>query len=461
MLYMRQIKAFLAVVAICFGTFLDINAIPSGKSNSEFTFFTIYNPATNKFISDLPEMLRILHEQGFRQVGFETGDWDNLCQMMGCECVRIYTYRKGEIIVKLYIDDIIDPHGELVSTDIIFKSEDKQEKFLKDAVRMGFRAGEPYEGSVYYTRNLYIFESGSRYVAELDEVFPAIQLGGGYDDPERDKQIFRLTPEVRAKLYKYDEVDLFSYGLARVCKAGKWGFIDLNGDEVIPCKYDTGIGRFSEGLAMVEEDYDIKYNALKVKFIDNVGRDIIYGHYYLPAGGNSLDEALKGPPVFYDGKCLVWADAKWVFPSDKYEDGELVAVMINKKGIISIDEDDIFFDEDYPTGGNEINIYPYEYFSPIEKAYTNEALTGSPYYIGCDTIHGGNGSSLVSLYLVDLTKPKLSQLVEEIHGIMDYRGVSTITSMNKINFERRANVYISRRKKLTKSKRKLKTGGPR
>lgn len=447
---MRKIKAFLAVLVICFSTVVGINAIPSINSNYEFTFFTIYNRATNHFISDLPEMLRILYEQGFQQERVETGDWEDLRQMMGCDCVRIYTYRKGDIIVKLYIDDIIDPYGEWVSTDIIFMSRAKKEKFLKEAVFMGFRAGEPFEGSVDYTGKFCSFESGGRYVAELDEIFPSIQLGEGYDEPERDEQIFRMTPEIRAKLSQYDDVDLFSYGLARVCKAGKWGFVDLNGDEVIPCIYDMSVGRFSGGLALVVLDYDIKYNASKVMFIDNKGKEIIKSHYYLLPTGNSIDEALHGPPVFYNGKCQVWVEAKRVFPNGKYRDDELLPVTINKKGkIISIDDN--YFDENYHTGGYNIHSYPYGYMTPINKAYRNKDLRGTPYYLGCDTIHGGNGSSLVSLYLVDLTKPKTSQLILEKHGIMDYKGVSTISQSNKINFEGKARFYISQRKQKKKS----------
>ena len=38
-----------------------------------------------------------------------------------------------------------------------------------------------------------------------------------------------------ANLYTYYR---FSNGLARVKKAGKWGFIDKRGNEVIPCIYE-------------------------------------------------------------------------------------------------------------------------------------------------------------------------------------------------------------------------------
>lgn len=448
---MSKVKAFLAVLTICISNFLGLNAFSATKDDSDFSFYTLYNPTTHYFISDLTEILSILYELGFDQIGVETGEWTTLCQMAGCDCVRIYTYRKGDIIIKLYIDEIMDPHGEWISTDIMFKSKAMEEKFLNEAILMGFRAGQPVEGSVDYSRKhkdgfVYGFESGARYgVIERDDIWPCIQLGGGDDDFIRDAKIFRLTPEVRVKLIQYDIIDLFSYGLARVCKAGKWGFIDLKGNEVIPCVYDTEVGRFSEGLAQVMLDYDLKYDAVRVKFIDSMGRDLISGNYFVLRRGNCTDCYFEGLEVFYDGD-PIWVRAKDAYPNGNYEDNKLLPVMINKKGdIVFIDDDEEFLDENYHTGKYEINSYPYGYLTPIEKAYENEALTGSPYYIGRDTIPGGNGTSLVSLYLVDLTQPRLMQLVEEVRGIMDYKGSSTISQTNKVNFERRAMVYISRR----------------
>lgn len=53
--------------------------------------------------------------------------------------------------------------------------------------------------------------------------------------------------------YSYDHADGFVDGLARVQRDGKWGFIDKNGTEVIPCKWDD-IYYFIDGLALVERD---------------------------------------------------------------------------------------------------------------------------------------------------------------------------------------------------------------
>ena len=52
---------------------------------------------------------------------------------------------------------------------------------------------------------------------------------------------------------KHNEAWDFSEGLAKVKKDGKWGYINKEGEEVIPCKYDS-VGDFSEGLAEVKKD---------------------------------------------------------------------------------------------------------------------------------------------------------------------------------------------------------------
>ena len=50
---------------------------------------------------------------------------------------------------------------------------------------------------------------------------------------------------------KYDKVEHFHEGFARVKLGSKWGFVDKKGNEVVPLKYDV-VGPFSEGLAGVE-----------------------------------------------------------------------------------------------------------------------------------------------------------------------------------------------------------------
>ncbi|EAL0834466.1 WG repeat-containing protein [Campylobacter coli] len=66
---------------------------------------------------------------------------------------------------------------------------------------------------------------------------------------------------------KFDNLGVFSEGLAGVGLNGKYGFIDKNGEFVIESKFDSG-GHFSEGLAKVE--LNRKYG-----FIDKNGEFVI------------------------------------------------------------------------------------------------------------------------------------------------------------------------------------------
>ncbi len=70
----------------------------------------------------------------------------------------------------------------------------------------------------------------------------------------------------------YNEIGAFSEGLAKVGKRGKYGFIDTNGDLVIPCEY-SNVSSFSEGLVSVQNE-DGKWG-----FIDTNGNNIIPCEY--------------------------------------------------------------------------------------------------------------------------------------------------------------------------------------
>ena len=90
---------------------------------------------------------------------------------------------------------------------------------------------------------------------------------------------------------KYDDVDDFYEGLARVELNGKYGFIDQSGTEVIPCKYDDVVD-FSEGLAAVLNG--------KWGFIDQSGTEVI------PCKYDDVDD-------FSEGLVAVEFNGKWGF----------------------------------------------------------------------------------------------------------------------------------------------------
>ena len=66
---------------------------------------------------------------------------------------------------------------------------------------------------------------------------------------------------------QYDDAWGFREGLAVVDKSDKWGFIDKTGREVIPCKYDSARG-FCEGLAIVRKSD-------KWGYIDKTDREVV------------------------------------------------------------------------------------------------------------------------------------------------------------------------------------------
>ncbi len=80
-----------------------------------------------------------------------------------------------------------------------------------------------------------------------------------------------ITPKLVNALSRYDQIDDFHEGLARVCSDGNYGYIDTSGEEVIPCIYSYE-AIFSEGLAAVEKDG-------KWGFVDREGKIVIPFEY--------------------------------------------------------------------------------------------------------------------------------------------------------------------------------------
>ena len=91
---------------------------------------------------------------------------------------------------------------------------------------------------------------------------------------------------------KYDSAYCFNEGYAAVGlgehKERKWGFLDNTGNEVISCKYDK-VKSFSEGMAAVMKNS-------QWGFIDTTGREII------PCRYNNVEYFSDGLAVIWDGK---------------------------------------------------------------------------------------------------------------------------------------------------------------
>jgi hypothetical protein len=123
---------------------------------------------------------------------------------------------------------------------------------------------------------------------------------------------------------KYDKIENFSEGIAKVTLNRKYGFVDKAGKEVIPVKYNK-IENFSDGIAKVtlynkedragEEVTPVKYNEIddfiedvtnvnkKYGFIDRAGKEVI------PVKYDYIEE-------FIDGFAKVKSNGK-IFRLDK------------------------------------------------------------------------------------------------------------------------------------------------
>lgn len=121
----------------------------------------------------------------------------------------------------------------------------------------------------------------------------------------------RITQELADAVHRYDAITEFHEGYAAVYKNGRWGYINSNGDEVIPCKY-AGAFDFSEGLACVYLGGD----DMPIAFIDKKDNIVIDGFF----GDSAQGEGGYYPIIFKDGSCMVY-------------DKERHDLWINRKGL--------------------------------------------------------------------------------------------------------------------------------
>lgn len=71
-----------------------------------------------------------------------------------------------------------------------------------------------------------------------------------YDESKEGYQYIDTILDVVVSKYYYDQAGQYKDGMARVSRKGLWGFIDLAGKEVIPCKYTNAVD-FDNDIAAV------------------------------------------------------------------------------------------------------------------------------------------------------------------------------------------------------------------
>jgi hypothetical protein len=92
---------------------------------------------------------------------------------------------------------------------------------------------------------------------------------------ENEKEaIVELTSDFVSAIQKYEKLGSFSEGLAAVMRDGKWGYINIKGEEVIPCRYSM-CEAFHEGLAAVQKYSEEGFLDTEWGYIDTEGKEVI------------------------------------------------------------------------------------------------------------------------------------------------------------------------------------------
>lgn len=220
----------------------------------------------------------------------------------------------------------------------------------------------------------------------------------------------KITPELAKAIQRYDQIDAFSEGLAAVRRDGKWGYINLKGEEVIPCQFSDAFppGQFSEGLACVVDDRSEEDNKLwnkRVGFINKKGEFVITGDYFTeaPTLGTVWEDENHKLPSFKDGKCAVWNTAVFSLEGDGTESGwskeyeANIIVLIDSKGVVSESIDSTA----YQLANYHPYVIPTPYKDVLTPTETKVAFDDYAVNIARDTVECDNGAKLVTWQIID------------------------------------------------------------
>lgn len=192
---------------------------------------------------------------------------------------------------------------------------------------------------------------GRKWVIAIVLILVIAGLGAGaylkfFTDDGRNR-LCRLTPEFIAAVRAYDELGVFSEGLAAVRKGELWGYIDTEGKEVIPPRFEKA-EIFSEGLAAVRKGkrwgyvdrkghetiacrygYAMPFSeqmAAVVKngkwgYVDRKGHEVIPCRYVTDIDNTENDVSTEPAPTpFHEGLAAVHdGNGKWGYINKKGE----------------------------------------------------------------------------------------------------------------------------------------------
>lgn len=85
-----------------------------------------------------------------------------------------------------------------------------------------------------------------------------------------------LTKSIYDNIYSVEDRSLeFTDGCLKVCKNGKYGYIDKTGNEIIPCKYSLVDDSFRDGIARVWGEMDEKSGGRPSGYVNYKGKEIV------------------------------------------------------------------------------------------------------------------------------------------------------------------------------------------
>lgn len=231
-----------------------------------------------------------------------------------------------------------------------------------------------------------------------------------------------ITPEFVVAIQKYDRLEPFSEGMAAVRRNGKWGYINLRGEEVIPCQFSDAFppGQFAEGVACVVDSRNEEplWNS-RVGFINKEGEWVIEGDFYTEAPNLSevwaqTDHQL---PSFRDGKCAVYS--KPVKSVDNAFDANPI-VLVDHKGHTTSAPDSI--------ARTLIAYHPYMRKEITE--WPRSIQVYDDYYLSelRDTMECDNGAKIVYWSILDANSYPYDTGEVSVCYLLDSNNNSTLTS---------------------------------
>lgn len=193
--------------------------------------------------------------------------------------------------------------------------------------------------------------------------------------------IFIVNSEVFANEI-YEEIGLYTDGLARVKRDGKYGYIDKQGKEVISCKYDIAPESFEDGMALVR----IYRKGWGV--ILKTGKELVtlgkYDEIFLPYINGMLRVKKNGKYGFVDSKDRERVKCRFDDADESFRYGGVTRIWIGDKvGVVN--------------NKGKIVVKPgrYTHIMEFNNGYARASINSNPYFIQEEGIINHKGKEII------------------------------------------------------------------